>query len=203
MFNSDLVKKAAAEFETLMFTKGNVLGGRDAIASTNFGTAGNPMFDPTPGCFMYKMGSFITGFFPQDVQDNLSADAGFFPFPPLQAGGDAPVLGGGDSAIMLTDNDATKIAMNILADKQVGIQAAGTSSFISPHKDFDTSLYDPLTKQVAEVAYNASAFIFDGSDQMPGVVGAGTFWTDMTKWIQGDESLDTALSNIDASWPSS
>ena len=202
-FNSDLVKKAAAEFETLMFTKGNVLGGRDAIASTTFGTAGTPMFDKTPGCWMYKQGSFITGFFPQPVQDNLAQDVGVFGFPPATAGGDNPVLGGGDMAVMLNDSDAAKIAMNILADKELGIQAAGTSSFISPHKDFDTSLYDPVTKQVAEVAYNASAFLFDGSDQMPGVVGAGTFWTDMTKWIQGDESLDTALSNIDASWPSS
>ena len=48
-FDSDLVREAAAEFEELMFTDGNVLGGREAIASTNFGTAGNPMFDAKPG----------------------------------------------------------------------------------------------------------------------------------------------------------
>ena len=65
-FDSDLVREAAAEFEELMFTDGNVLGGRKAIASTNFGTAGNPMFDAKPGCWMYKQGSFITGFFPED-----------------------------------------------------------------------------------------------------------------------------------------
>ncbi len=44
-FDSPVVREAAAEFEELMFTEGNVLGGRKAIASTNFGTAGNPMFD--------------------------------------------------------------------------------------------------------------------------------------------------------------
>ncbi len=115
-FNSDLVKQAAQEFETLMFTTGNVLGGRKAIASTAFQTAGNPMFNKTPGCWMYKQGSFITGFFPKDVQANLTQDAGVFYFPPATAGGDRPMLGGGDMAVMLTDNDATKIAMNILAD---------------------------------------------------------------------------------------
>ena len=70
-FDSPLVKEAAAEFQKLMFTDGNVLGGRKAIASTNFGTAGNPMFDAKPGCWMYKQGSFITGFFPKKVNADL------------------------------------------------------------------------------------------------------------------------------------
>ena len=53
------------------------------------------------------------------------------------------------------------------------------------------------------MATDATTFLFDGSDQMPGEVGAGTFWKDMTAWISGQEDLDTALKNIDASWPSS
>ena len=36
---------------------------------------------------------------------------------------------------------------------------------------------------------------------MPGEVGAGTFWQDMTAWISGQQDLDTTLTNIDASWP--
>ena len=63
-FDSDVVREAAAEFEELMFTEGNVLGGREAISSTVFGTAGNPMFDEEPGCWLYKQGSFITGLLP-------------------------------------------------------------------------------------------------------------------------------------------
>ena len=47
----------------------------------------------------------------------------------------------------------------------------------------------------------STGFLFDGSDQMPGEVGAGTFWKDMTAWISGQEDLDTALTNIDESWP--
>ena len=42
---------------------------------------------------------------------------------------------------------------------------------------------------------------FDGSDAMPGAVGAGTFWKEMTNFVSGQEDLDTALKNIDASWP--
>ena len=36
---------------------------------------------------------------------------------------------------------------------------------------------------------------------MPGEVGAGSFWTGMTDYVSGLSDLDTALSEIDASWP--
>lgn len=201
-FDSPVVKEAAAEFEKLMFTDGNVLGGRKAIASTNFGTAGNPMFDAKPGCFMYKQGSFITGFFPKAINADLDANVGVFGFPPAEAGGENPVLGGGDMATMLDDSKSTKDVMKLLSATDIGNEAAKTSSFISPHKDFDLANYpNDLTRQYAKVAYDSTAFLFDGSDQMPGEVGAGTFWKDMTAWISGDESLDEALKNIDSSWP--
>ena len=67
-----------------------------------------------------------------------------------------------------------------------------------------SSLYpNELTRQIAEVAYDSTAFLFDGSDPMPGEVGAGSFWKEMTAWITGQQDLDTALKNIDDSWPSS
>jgi len=203
-FDSPEVRQAADEFEKLMFTDGNVLGGRDAIASTNFGTAGNPMFDAKPGCWMYNQGSFITGFFPEDVLADLDANVGVFGFPPAEAGGENPVIGGGDLAMLLSENDNAKTVMKYLSETDIGNDAAPNSSFISPHKDFDVSLYpNETTREIAQVAYDSTALLFDGSDQMPGEVGAGTFWQDMTAWISGQEDLDTALSNIDASWPAS
>ncbi len=202
-FDSDLVREAAAEFEDLMFTEGNVLGGRSAIASTNFGTAGNPMFDDPPSCWMYNQGSFITGFFPEDIVADLEANVGVFGFPPAEAGGDNPVVGGGDMATMFNDSDNVKTVMAALSETDIGNDAAGSSSFISPHKDFDVSLYqNDLIRSYAQVAYDSTAFLFDGSDQMPGEVGAGSFWKEMTAWISDQQDLDTTLTNIDSSWPS-
>ena len=203
-FDSPLVRQAAAEFQKIAFTNGNVLGGRKSIASNNFGTAGNPMFDAKPGCWMYNQGSFITGFFPEDVLADLDANVGVFGFPPAEAGGENPVIGGGDLAMLLSENDNAKTVMKYLSETDIGNDAAPNSSFISPHKDFDVSLYpNETTREIAQVAYDSTALLFDGSDQMPGEVGAGTFWQDMTAWISGQEDLDTALSNIDASWPAS
>jgi alpha-glucoside transport system substrate-binding protein len=202
-FDSALVRQAAAEFQKIAFTDGNVLGGRKAIASNAFGTAGNAMFNSKPGCFMYQQGSFITGFFPKTVQKNLDSEVGVFGLPPATGGGDNPVEGGGDTASIYKDSPAARKVMKLLAATDLGTTAAANgSSFISPHKDFPLSTY-PLktTQSIAKVAYDASGFAFDASDAMPTAVGSGTFWKDMTAWIAGEESLDAALKNIDASWP--
>jgi alpha-glucoside transport system substrate-binding protein len=204
-FDSDQVKQAADEFSKLLFTDGNTLGAQSAIASTNFGTAGSPMFDKAgPKCWMYNQGSFITGFFPKTATADLDANVGVFGFPPVTADGDNPVEGGGDMLTMLNDSDNVKTVVKALSLTDIGNDAAPSSSFISPHKDFDVSLYpNALTKQIATVAYSATAFLFDASDQMPAEVGTGSFWKEMTAWISGQEDLDTALKNIDSSWPSS
>jgi alpha-glucoside transport system substrate-binding protein len=204
-FDSEVVREAASVFEELLFTEGNVLGGRDAIATTNFGNAANPMFKEKPDCWLYKQGSFMTGFFQESAGvENLDEEVGVFGFPPAEEGGENPVLGGGDMAVMMTDDDATAQVMEWLADPEIGNEAAPNSSFISPHTTFDTELYPTeLTKQMANVAYESTDFLFDGSDQMPGEVGAGTFWSEITAWIAGEKDLDTALQTIDESWPSS
>jgi alpha-glucoside transport system substrate-binding protein len=36
---------------------------------------------------------------------------------------------------------------------------------------------------------------------MPGAVGAGSFWKSMTSYVTEAIDLDTALKDIDASWP--
>lgn len=202
-FNSPLVHQAATEFEKLLFTPGNVLGGRKAISSNPFGTAGNAMFRAKPGCYMYKQGSFITGFFPKSVQAKSDSEVGVFYFPPATAG-EKPMLGGGDLAMLLKNTKGGQEVMKLLSDKNIGDTAVTTSSYLSPHKDFDTSKYKgTIAQEVAKLTSGASIFLFDGSDQMPGAVGAGTFWKDVTAWISGQQSLDKALKSIDASWPSS
>jgi alpha-glucoside transport system substrate-binding protein len=60
---------------------------------------------------------------------------------------------------------------------------------------------NPLEADVAKVLAGATSFRFDGSDLMPGEVGAGSFWKGMTDYASGSADLDTILKEIDASWP--
>ncbi|MBS1180795.1 MAG: carbohydrate transporter substrate-binding protein, partial [Proteobacteria bacterium] len=73
---------------------------------------------------------------------------------------------------------------------------------IAPQKDADLAWYvNEVDKGVAAILAGATAVRFDGSDLMPGEVGAGSFWKQMTAWVSGTADLDTALKDIDASWP--
>ena len=47
-----------------------------------------------------------------------------------------------------------------------------------------------------------NAFRFDASDLMPPEVGAGSFWKEMMNLaVEGPGYIDTALDNIEKSWP--
>ena len=205
-FDSPEFRQAADYFQTLFFNDKNVNGGRKAIAATSFGDATKGLFtDPKkPDCMMYMQGSFITGFFPENVQKDLDNQVGVFMLPGIKAGEAPPIEGGGDLSVLLSDNPAAAQVINLFTDPSMGIPAAKASSYLSPYKTFDVANYPgAITQQIAKLAYGASYFLFDGSDAMPAEVGAGTFWTDMTAWISGEESLDDAIKNIDASWPAS
>ena len=204
-FNSPEIKPAFEYFQKIAFTDGNVLGGTKAIVSTNFQTGGNSLFKQPPGCYLFKQATFIAakGGFPDSVVANIDTTAGVDAFPP-KTEGDNPVESGGDLAAAF-NNDANTLKMrNFIASKENGTEAA-KAGYFSPHKTADVTLLPNKTLQkiASEVLYKASAVRFDGSDLMPAKVGAGSFWTEPVKWINGQQDLDTTLNNIDASWPKS
>ena len=56
-------------------------------------------------------------------------------------------------------------------------------------------------KKLGEILTGATTFRFDGSDLMPGAIGAGSFWTGMVDYTNGKSAKDVADS-IQASWDS-
>ncbi len=203
-FNDPAIKEAAERFEQIALAEGNVLGGRQGVVSTAFTTAANPMFDNPPKCFLHRQGNFITqaGFFPEKIVANIDEEVGVF-YLPGETADDKPVLGGGDLAAVFTGkDDDTKAVMEFMTGEEFpGWSEKG--GFMSPRKTYDLNKYESeITRQMAKIAYEANVFRFDGSDQMPGAVGAGSFWKGMVSWISGQDDLDTALTNIEESWPS-
>jgi alpha-glucoside transport system substrate-binding protein len=202
-FNDPVVVQAGAEFEKLALAEGNVFGGRKSVVSNAFSTSANPMFSDPPKCFMHRQGNFITqkGFFPDKVRTNMDTEVGVFQLPGTDANS-RPVLGGGDLAGAFTGTDDTKKVLEYMLSPEFN---GGTEegSYLSPHKTFDLTQYpDETSKEVAKLAYESTVFRFDGSDLMPGAVGAGSFWKGMVAWVGGQKSLDETLKDIDESWPS-
>ena len=203
-FNDPVVKQAVDEMGKIWFTEGNVLGGRKGIASTNFATAGNPMFDNPPKCFLHRQASFLAqaGNFPKNIVADIDNQAGVFPLPPIEAGSGQPVMGAGDLAGLFNKEDNTVKVLKYITGRDIGVALAPKGGFISPWKDFDPKSYPNNTMRViAAVAYASSDAVFDGSDSMPGEVGAGSFWRGMVAWTTGQKDTDTVLSDIEKSWP--
>ena len=78
----------------------------------------------------------------------------------------------------------------------------GLSGFLTGNSGADTALWSELEQGFIEELQTADPAAFDASDQMPAEVGSGTFWTDGTSFVNGDEDAETAANNIEASWPS-
>jgi alpha-glucoside transport system substrate-binding protein len=203
-FNDPAVKTAAESWEKLVLADGNVLGGRKQVVSTAFATSANPAFATPPRCYLHRQGNFITqsGFFPKNVVADIDNQVGVFQYPGKTAE-ERPMLGGGDlAAVFNGKDDDTKQVMAFLtgADYKGWNETAG---FLSPRKDFESTNYkSQLTQQIAKLGQDATVFRFDGSDQMPGVVGSGSFWKGMVAWVSGGKELDGALNDIEKSWPS-
>ena len=199
-FDSPEVRGAIEALAEIWFAEGMVYGGRKGIATTSFGDAPKVMFEAPPKAWLHKQGNFITSFFP----DNLVAaeDYDFFYFPGLDPAYGKPVLVAGDIYAMFNDRPEVRMVMQYFAtgaSVEGWVKAGGA---ISPHKDSELDWYSNVVdRKVAEVIQNATSVRFDGSDLMPGAVGAGSFWKEMTAYVSGSKSLDEALAAIDSSWP--
>ena len=65
------------------------------------------------------------------------------------------------------------------------------SSFLTPFKGVNIDAYaNDQMKSRARSCSNATTFRFDGSDLMPGKIGAGAFWTGMVDFVGGKSAQD-------------
>lgn len=204
-FTDPVVVQAAEAFEELVLAEGNANRNRGEMAATRWEDALVEVADDPPGCYFAKQGSFLAGFLPPEIGADIDAHVDTFLLPPYEGGFEGQaVLGGGDLLAAFNDDENTQRVIEALLSPDFGEvwAAEDNAEFLSPFTDFDASVYSsPAYASAAELVVEADAFRFDGSDLMPGQVGSGAFWTEMTRWVTGQTDLDTALQNIDDSWP--
>ncbi len=175
-----------------------------SITTTAFQEAGLPILDGE--CAMHRQASFYAAQWPEGTTVAEDGDVFAFYLPVTNEDNGRPVLGGGELVAAFSDEPEvqafqTYLSSDVWANEKAKATPAG--GWVSANTGLDiANLGSPIDQLAAETFQDPEAvFRFDGSDQMPGEVGAGSFWSEMTNWIEGADS-EEVLGNIEGSWPS-
>jgi alpha-glucoside transport system substrate-binding protein len=199
-FNSPEVKNAFDIMSKVWFNPKYVYGGTPTILTTGFGDAPKPLFENPPKCWLHRQASFIKNFFPKEAV--YGKDYAYFYLPPIDPKYGKPVLTSGSISVMFNDRPEVREVMKFLATGESMKVEAQAGVGLAPHNDADLAWYpDEGTRGFAKILADATVARFDGSDLMPGAVGAGSFWKGIVDYVQDPKKLDTILTNIDSSWP--
>ena len=199
-FDSPEVKKAVQTMADIWLDDANVNGGVKSIVTTFFGDAPVPMFANPPKCWLHRQGNFITSFFGDGPVAGTDYD--FFYLPPIGTELGKPVLVAGDIWAAFTEKPEALALLEWYTKGEHLKPWMAAGGAIAPHKDADLAWYgSDIERKVGQIIQEATAVRFDASDLMPGQVGAGSFWKEITSFISGSQDLDTTMKNIDATFP--
>ncbi|WP_017540018.1 ABC transporter substrate-binding protein [Nocardiopsis halophila] len=174
-------------------------GGVKSIATTSQQDAGLPVNDGE--CGMYMMGSFYAANWPEDTDISEDGDIYAFNLPAIDEQVGTPIVGGGEFAAAFADRPEVVAVQEYLATVEFADSRASLGRWFSAHRDADLELLEnPIDRLSAELLRDPEVvFRWDGGDNMPAAVGAGTFWRGMTDWINGKGTEET-LTYIEKSW---
>lgn len=200
-FDDPRIVEAIEEFGWFVGNDDFVSGGAGAVGSTDFRDSPQGLFASPAQCFMHRQASFIPAFFPDGTV--IGEDIDFFYFP-AYAERDLgnPVLGAGTLISITRDSEATRALIEYLKTPLAHEiwMANEIDAFLTPHLGVNIDTYHNVgLRGQGEILQNATTFRFDGSDLMPGAIGAGLFWTGMVDFTSGTSAQDVA-SEIQSGW---
>jgi len=206
-FNSPEVIRAMEVYGQFTRNDDYVAGGAASVATTFFGDAPKGLFSSPAQCMMHRQASFIPVFFPKKGEEVTSGEADFFYFPPYSSSNLSyynskgnVALGAGTLYTITNDSPATRALIKYLQEPKAHEVWMSQGGFLTAHKGADLSAYaSEAQRKQGEILINATTFRFDASDLMPGAIGAGAFWSEMTAFANGQDAKTTA-DNIQAAW---
>ncbi|MFD3500035.1 ABC transporter substrate-binding protein [Streptomyces sp. NPDC058676] len=166
------VKDALTTLAQVWGKKDYVAGGATGALQTDFPASVTQVFT---GGDQPKAGMVYEGDFSQvnivQAGAKVGTDAKVFPFPAV--GDIAPVVSGGDAAVILKDSKAAQALATFLASPDAATVQAKLGGYLSPNKNVPDSAYPNAVQQKMAKALIAAGddFRFDMSDQAPQAFG--------------------------------
>lgn len=174
-------------------------GDSRSIAATSFNDAGLKI--PDGQCYMMRMASFYEAQWPEGTKVGPDGDVYAF-YLPGKTADEKPLLVAGEFVGAFNDKPETQAFQAYLSSGLWANNRVKIGGVTSANKAVDpaNASSDVLRQAIELLQDKDSVARFDGSDQMPSEVGAGSFWTGMTNWINGSDT-QSVLDQIEASWP--
>ncbi|MEV7754581.1 ABC transporter substrate-binding protein [Streptomyces griseofuscus] len=182
------VKQALQTLAQIWGKKDYLAGGQDGALQTEFPNSVTQTFTggDQPKAAMIYEGDFVQVNI-GETKAKVGTDAKVFPFPAV--GSTAPVVSGGDAAVVLKDSKAAQALMTFLASPDAATIQAKLGGYLSPNKNVAISAYPNSVQQKIAKSLIASGddFRFDMSDQAPqafgGTPGKGE-WKDLQDFLK-------------------
>ncbi|GGI44418.1 alpha-glucoside transport system substrate-binding protein [Agromyces flavus] len=182
------------------------IGDVSTLVTEAFQTAGLPILEGE--CSLHHQASFYETFWnPEGGDENTVASEGTvfgFLLPPANAGDPLSVTGGGEFPVAFRDAEEVEAFRTYLSSDLWANNRVSLGGVVSANKGLDPeNASSELLVQAVEILQDPeTTFRFDGSDLMPGAVGADSFWKGIVAWV-GGESTEQVLDTVEASWPAS
>ena len=196
------VKQALTTLAQIWGKKDWIAGGANGALQTEFPASVTQVFT---GGDQPKAGMVYEGDFVQvniaDTKAKVGTDAKVFPFP--KVGDTAPVVSGGDAAVVLKDSKGAQALATFLASPDAATIQAKLGGYLSPNKNVDISAYPNQIQQTIAKALIASGddFRFDMSDQAPqafgGTPGKGE-WKDLQDFLKNPTDVAGAQAKLES-----
>jgi alpha-glucoside transport system substrate-binding protein len=136
-----------------------------------------------------------------DTKEKVGTGAKVFPFPAV--GGTAPVVSGGDAAVILKDSKGAQALATFLASPDAATIQAKLGGYLSPNKNVDNSAYpNDVQRRIAKALIESGDdFRFDMSDQAPqafgGTPGKGE-WKDLQDFLKNPSDVAGTQAKLEA-----
>ncbi|MFD9460752.1 ABC transporter substrate-binding protein [Streptomyces sp. NPDC060027] len=187
------VKDALTTLAQVWGNKNYIAGGPDGALQTEFPASVTQTFTggDQPKAGMVFEGDFV-GVNIAETKAKIGTDAKVFPFPAV--GDKAPVVSGGDAAVLLKESEAGQALLTFLASPDAATIWAKLGGYLSPNKSVADSAYPNAVQQSMAKALIAAGddFRFDMSDQAPqafgGTPGKGE-WKDLQDFLKNPKDV--------------
>ncbi|MCW7946357.1 sugar ABC transporter substrate-binding protein [Streptomyces hygroscopicus] len=196
------VKDALTTLAQIWGKKDYIAGGANGALQTEFPASVTQTFT---GGDQPKAGMVFEGDFAEvnigETKAKIGTDAKVFPFPAV--GGQAPVVTGGDAAVILKDSRAAQALATFLASPDAATIQAKLGGYLSPNKSVALSSYPNEVQQKMARALIAAgdSFRFDMSDQAPqafgGTPGKGE-WKDLQDFLKNPIDVAGTQAKLEA-----